>query len=59
MSEVIVAGYPVARSEEILTAQALELIALLHRELNQRRLELLAARKVRMQQIEDGADFDF
>lgn len=59
MSGVIVTGYPVARSEEILTAQALELIALLHRELNQRRLELLAARKVRMQQIEDGEDFDF
>ena len=59
MSGVIVTGYPVARSEEILTAQALELIALLHRELNQRRLELLAGRKVRMEQIEDGADFDF
>ena len=59
MSGVIVTGYQVARSEEILTAQALELIALLHRQLNQRRLELLAARKVRMQQIENGADFDF
>ncbi len=59
MSEVIVAGYPVPRSEEILTQQALDLIALLHRHLNPRRLELLAARKVRMQQIADGADFDF
>ncbi len=59
MSEVIVAGYPVPRSEEILTQQALDLIALLHRQLNPRRLELLAARKVRMQQIADGADFDF
>lgn len=59
MSGVIVTGYPVARSEEILTAQALELIALLHRQFNQRRLELLAARKVRMRQIEDGIDFDF
>jgi len=59
MSGVIVTGNPVLRSEEILTPLALELVELLHRQLNPRRLELLAARKVRMQQIEAGADFDF
>ena len=59
MSGIIVTGKPVSRSEEILTPQALELIALLHHQLNPRRLELLAARKVRMRQIEDGTDFDF
>ncbi|MEI7540647.1 MAG: malate synthase A, partial [Actinomycetes bacterium] len=59
MSNIIVSGNPVLRSEEILTPQALDLIALLHNQLNPRRLELLAARKVRMRQIEGGIDFDF
>ena len=59
MPGVEITGNVVPRSEEILTQQALDLIALLHRTLNPRRLELLAARKVRMQQIADGKDFDF
>jgi malate synthase A len=59
MPGVEITGNVVPRSEEILTQQALDLIALLHRNLNPRRLELLAARKVRMQQIADGKDFDF
>ena len=59
MSGVEVIGTSVPRSQEILTPQALDLIALLHRTLNPRRLELIAARKARMQQIADGTDFDF
>lgn len=59
MPGVEITGNVVPRSEEILTQQALDLIALLHRTLNPRRLELLAARKVRMQHIADGKDFDF
>jgi len=59
MPGVEITGNVVPRSEEILTQQALDLIALLHRNLNPLRLELLAARKVRMQQIADGKDFDF
>lgn len=59
MSGVEVIGTSVPRSQEILTPQALDLIALLHRTLNPRRLELIAARKARMQQIADGRDFDF
>jgi len=59
MPGVEITGNVVPRSEEILTQQALDLIALLHRTLNPRRLELLATRKVRMQQIADGKDFDF
>ena len=47
------------RYEEILSPQALELIAKLHRELNPRRLELLEARAKRVQQIADGADLGF
>lgn len=47
------------RYDEILTPQALELIARLHRELNPRRLELLAKRAERVQQVADGADLGF
>ena len=59
MSAITITGNQVARSEEILTPRALELIELLHHQLNPRRLELLAARKLRMAQIEAGDDFDF
>ncbi|AKU16532.1 malate synthase [Luteipulveratus mongoliensis] len=47
------------RYEEILTPQALELIAKLHRELNGRRLERLEARAKRVKEIADGADLGF
>lgn len=47
------------RYEEILTPTALELIARLHRELNPRRKELLAARAERVAAIADGADLGF
>jgi len=47
------------RFDEILTPQALGLIALLHRELNGRRLERLQARKERVQALADGGTLDF
>ncbi|GAA1136710.1 malate synthase A [Nocardioides aquiterrae] len=48
-----------ARFDEILTDQALELVALLHRELNPRREELLARRRERVRAIADGGGLGF
>ena len=56
---VIVSGPAVAGSETILTDTSLELIALLHRNFNSRRLELLAARTQRMARIAAGDDLKF
>ncbi len=42
-----------------ISPEALEFVADLHREFNPRRLELLAARGVRQQQINDGAQLGF
>jgi malate synthase len=47
------------RFDEILTPQALELVGLLHRELNGRRLELLQARQRRVEQLAAGGTLDF
>jgi malate synthase len=47
------------RFEEVLTPRALELVALLHRELNGRRLELLQARRDRVQALAEGGTLDF
>jgi len=47
------------RYEEILTPQALDLVALLQRELGPRRTELLAARAARQQELIAGATLDF
>lgn len=47
------------RYEEILSPNALELVALLQRELGARRLELLAAREEKVKKIEAGEDLDF
>ena len=47
------------RYGEILTPQALELIALLHRELNGRRTELLQRREERVKAIAEGGTLDF
>ncbi|MFW5419614.1 malate synthase A [Nocardiopsis sp. CNT-189] len=47
------------RYDEILTDDALALIADLHRRFESRRQELLAARKVRQQKVAEGADLDF
>jgi malate synthase len=47
------------RYDEILTAEALGLIAALQRELGPRRAQLLAARAARQQELIDGAMLDF
>jgi len=47
------------RFDEILTPQALELIAQLHREFNGRRLERLQARQERIQALAEGGTLDF
>jgi malate synthase len=47
------------RFEEILSPTALELIARLHRELNGRRHELLAARRTREEELAAGGTLDF
>lgn len=46
-------------AEKVLTPQALELIVELHRKFNGDRLERLEARRVRQQEIANGADLDF
>jgi malate synthase len=56
---VEVKGPAVDRSDEVLTPEALELVALLHRELGARRRELLAARKERQGRLANGANLDF
>ncbi len=56
---VIVSGPAVAGSEKILTDTSLELVALLHRNFNARRLKLLAARTQRMARIAAGDDLKF
>jgi malate synthase len=56
---VEVTGPEVARAEEVLTPQALRLVAALHRELNGRRLELLDARRERVQAVADGGALGF
>ncbi|MBO0709485.1 MAG: malate synthase A, partial [Candidatus Dormibacteraeota bacterium] len=47
------------RYEEILTPRSLELIALLHRELEKRRQDLLARRGERIRELEAGGTLDF
>ncbi|HET8718233.1 MAG TPA: malate synthase A [Nocardioidaceae bacterium] len=47
------------RFDEILTPTALELIGRLHRELNGRRKELLAARRQRVEDLANGGTLDF
>ncbi|YAL82197.1 malate synthase A [Dermacoccaceae bacterium W4C1] len=47
------------RYEEILSPTALDLIATLHRQLNPRRLELLAARKKKVEAVAAGQDLHF
>jgi malate synthase len=59
LSGVEIAGPSGTRYDEILTPEALDLVGLLHRELGQRRQELLAARVTRQQQLSAGASLDF
>jgi malate synthase len=52
--KVEIGGARIARSEEVLTPLALQLLASLHRRFNARRLELLAARAQRQARLDDG-----
>jgi malate synthase len=54
-----VTGVVGERFDEVLTPRALGLVALLHRELDGRRLELLATRAERNQALTDGGTLDF
>jgi malate synthase len=49
-----ISGPRVERSEEVLTALAVQLLASLHRRFNSRRLELLAARERRQAELDAG-----
>jgi malate synthase len=53
--KVEISGAHVARTEEVLTPLALQLLASLHRRFNGRRLDLLAARARRQALLDDGA----
>jgi malate synthase len=59
VSGVEIAGPSGSRYDEILTAEALGLVATLHRELGARRRELLAARVARQAELSAGALLDF
>src|SRR3954467_9598359 len=54
-----IAGARQDRDDEVLTPQALELVALLHRELNPRRLERLQAGRGRGRARAEGGTLDF
>ena len=56
---VEIIGPPGDRYDEILTPEALRLIASLQREFGARRAELLAARAARQEEISAGGTFDF
>lgn len=56
---ISVVGPTGPRYEEILTPEALDLIARLQRELGPRRVELLAARQVRQRELSAGGTLDF
>jgi malate synthase len=58
-SGVEIAGPAGSRYDEILTPEALDLVAVLHRELGQRRRELLEARARRQEELSAGAMLDF
>jgi malate synthase len=59
LNGVEIAGPSGHRYSEILTPEALDLVAVLHRELGQRRRDLLAARAARQLELSAGADLDF
>jgi malate synthase len=59
MADIEVQGPSVERSEEILTAEALEFVADLHRRFGPRREELLAARAERRRAIAETGTLDF
>jgi malate synthase len=58
-SGVEIAAPSGSRYDEILTQEALDLVGVLHRELGQRRLDLLAARARRQDELSAGGTLDF
>ena len=56
---VEILGPPVERADEVLTPLALQLLASLHRRFDSRRLELLAARARRQEELDAGGMPDF
>jgi malate synthase len=56
---VEITGPDLPRADEVLTPQALELVARLHRELDDRRLQLLAARQERVESLAAGGTLGF
>ena len=54
-----VIGHQIERQSEVLSESALELIQILHQKLNPKRLELLDARKKRIQEIANGKELNF
>ncbi len=58
-SGVEIAGPSGSRYDEILTPEALDLVAVLHRELSQRRQDLLAARVRRQEELSAGGTLNF
>ncbi|MGO1699529.1 MAG: malate synthase, partial [Micrococcaceae bacterium] len=59
INNVTMQGHYVPGRDEVLTAEALEFLAFLHRKFNARRLELLAAREQMRQAISAGLTPDF
>ncbi|NUL44457.1 malate synthase A [Cellulosimicrobium funkei] len=59
LNGVTITGPHLPRQEEILTPDALDFLANLHRQFNGRRHELLAKREETRQRISDGATLDF
>jgi malate synthase len=57
--DVAVAPTDVPRADEVLTDEALAFVAQLHRSFNQRRLELLEARRARQARLDSGELPDF
>ena len=58
-ASVDIVGPPVPRSEEIVTAGALDFVADLHRQFHARRAELLRRRKARREEIARTGRLDF
>ena len=58
-SGVQIDGPAVERQDEVLTDEALELVALLHRRIDARRKELLAKRQERQAHLDAGGTLDF
>ncbi len=59
MADIQVTGPPVHRSDEVLTREALGLVALLHERFGARRDELLGARRARREEISRSGRLDF